>query len=585
MTINSLTPEYSSDIAAMEQQLTQLANQMFSELPNCDGSRLGLVENAATPAGIPADLPKALHQFATPNVSSFAPPQSLASFQSVSVPQHFDIPADADLQKLVVAQSVAGVTPQSLSSARAPIPSEFNLPQEAQIQKLVTPRRLPLDVSNVSSPSSSFYFLNEMKTFEQTQSLYTPQIHHSAFDIHAVRRDFPILNEHVNGHQLVWFDNAATTQKPQVVIDRISYFYEHENSNIHRAAHELAARSTDAYEKARQTVAKFINAPSPDNIIFVRGTTEAINLIAKSWGLQNIKAGDEIVITWLEHHANIVPWQQLCEVTGAVLRVAPVDDSGQVLLDEYQKLLNAKTKLVSFTQVSNALGTITPAHEMIDLAHRVGAKVLLDAAQSVSHISANVQSLDCDWLVFSGHKIFAPTGIGVVYGKSDLLEATQPWQGGGNMIEDVTFEHTRYQPAPAKFEAGTGNIADAVGLGAALEYVQKIGIQNIAIYEHDLLAYAMEALRRIDGLTLIGIAKEKTSVLSFVLKGYTTFEVGEALNKVGIAVRSGHHCAQPILRRFGLEATVRPSLAFYNTHDEVDHLVSTVRKIKSGRIF
>lgn len=585
MTINSLTPEYSSDIAAMEQQLTQLANQMFSELPNCDGSRLGLVENAATPAGIPADLPKALHQFATPNVSSFAPPQSLASFQSVPVPQHFDIPADADLQKLVVAQSVAGVTPQSLSSARAPIPSEFNLPQEAQIQKLITPRRLPLDVSNLSSPSSSFYFLNEMKTFEQPQSLYTPQIHHSAFDIHAVRRDFPILNEHVNGHQLVWFDNAATTQKPQVVIDRISYFYEHENSNIHRAAHELAARSTDAYEKARQTVAKFINAPSPDNIIFVRGTTEAINLIAKSWGLQNIKAGDEIVITWLEHHANIVPWQQLCEVTGAVLRVAPVDDSGQVLLDEYQKLLNAKTKLVSFTQVSNALGTITPAHEMIDLAHRVGAKVLLDAAQSVSHISANVQSLDCDWLVFSGHKIFAPTGIGVVYGKSDLLEATQPWQGGGNMIEDVTFEHTRYQPAPAKFEAGTGNIADAVGLGAALDYVQKIGIQNIAIYEHDLLAYAMEALRRIDGLTLIGTAKEKTSVLSFVLKGYTTFEVGEALNKVGIAVRSGHHCAQPILRRFGLEATVRPSLAFYNTHDEVDHLVSTVRKIKSGRIF
>lgn len=585
MTINSLTPEYSSDIAAMEQQLTQLANQMFSELPNCDGSRLGLVENAATPAGIPADLPKALHQFATPNVSSFAPPQSLASFQSVPVPQHFDIPADADLQKLVAAQSVAGVTPQSLSSARAPIPSEFNLPQEAQIQKLITPRRLPLDVSNLSSPSSSFYFLNEVKTFEQPQSLYTPQIHHSAFDIHAVRRDFPILNEHVNGHQLVWFDNAATTQKPQVVIDRISYFYAHENSNIHRAAHELAARSTDAYEKARQTVAKFINAPSPDNIIFVRGTTEAINLIAKSWGLQNIKAGDEIVITWLEHHANIVPWQQLCEVTGAVLRVTPVDDSGQVLLDEYQKLLNAKTKLVSFTQVSNALGTITPAHEMIDLAHRVGAKVLLDAAQSVSHISANVQSLDCDWLVFSGHKIFAPTGIGVVYGKSDLLEATQPWQGGGNMIEDVTLEHTRYQPAPAKFEAGTGNIADAVGLGAALDYVQKIGIQNIAIYEHDLLAYAMEALRRIDGLTLIGTAKEKTSVLSFVLKGYTTFEVGEALNKVGIAVRSGHHCAQPILRRFGLEATVRPSLAFYNTHDEVDHLVSTVRKIKSGRIF
>lgn len=573
MTINNLTPEYSTDITAMEKQLTQLANQIFSELPNCDGSRLGLVNNAISQAGIPADLPKALHQFATPNVSSFTPPK------------HFEIPADADLQKLAGTQNVSGFTPNSLSSARAPIPSEFNLPQEAQIQKLITPRSLPVDISNLSSQSSSFYFLNDVKTFEQPQSLYTPQSHHSAFDIHSVRRDFPILNERVNGHQLVWFDNAATTQKPQVVIDRIAYFYEHENSNIHRAAHELAARSTDAYEKARQTVANFINAPSPDNIIFVRGTTEAINLIAKSWGVQNIKEGDEIVITWLEHHANIVPWQQLCEVTGAVLRVAPVDDNGQVLLDEYQKLLNAKTKLVSFTQVSNALGTITPAHEMIDLAHRVGAKVLLDGAQSVSHISADVQSLDCDWLVFSGHKIFAPTGIGVVYGKADLLEATQPWQGGGNMIEDVTFEHTRYQPAPAKFEAGTGNIADAVGLGAALEYVQKIGIQNIAVYEHDLLAYAMETLRRIDGLTLIGTAKEKTSVLSFVLKGHTTTEVGEALNKVGIAVRSGHHCAQPILRRFGLEATVRPSLAFYNTHDEVDHLVSTVRKIKSGTTF
>ena len=584
MTTNNFTPDYSPDIAAMEQQLTRLANEFFSELPHCDGSRLGLVNNAVSQTGIPADLPKALQQFATPNISSFAPLQSLASFQSVSVPQHFDIPADADLQKLAGAQNVSDLTPNSLSSARQPIPSEFNLPQEAQIQKLITPPSRPVDIASLSSQGLSFYFLNDVKTFEQPQSLYTPQSHHSAFDIHAVRRDFPILNERVNGHQLVWFDNAATTQKPQVVIDRISYFYEHENSNIHRAAHELAARSTDAYEKARQSVAHFLNAPSPDNIIFVRGTTEAINLIAKSWGIQHIGKNDEIVITWLEHHANIVPWQQLCEVTGATLRVAPVDDSGQVLLDEYQKLLNANTKLVSFTQVSNALGTVTPAQEMIEMAHRVGAKVLLDAAQSVSHLSADVQKLNCDWLVFSGHKIFAPTGIGVVYGKAELLDATQPWQGGGNMIEDVTFEKTIYQPAPAKFEAGTGNIADAVGLGAALEYVQRIGIQNIAVYEHDLLAYAMEALRRIDGLTLIGTAKEKTSVLSFVLKGHSTQDIGAALNKVGIAVRSGHHCAQPILRRFGLEATVRPSLAFYNTHDEVDHLVRSVRKIKSGSV-
>lgn len=575
MTINNLTPEHPQDIAAIEQQLTRLANEIFAELP-CDGSRLGLASN--TVSSVPIDLPATLHSFVTPAVSGILPPRSLTSRQPFAVPHAFDLPTDVNIHEL-------SSESQSLASGQANVvPSAFVLPNSASdIQKLIVPTAgfNPLASATTESP---FYFLNETRPFSHAETLHKPQSHHPAFDIHAVRRDFPILNERINGHPLVWFDNAATTQKPQSVIDRISYFYEHENSNIHRAAHELAARSTDAYEKARKTVANFLNAPSQDNIIFVRGTTEAINLIAKSWGIQNIGKDDEIVITWLEHHANIVPWQQLCEVTGAKLRVAPVDDSGQVLLDEYQKLLNAKTKLVSFTQVSNALGTITPAREMIAMAHRVGAKVLLDGAQSVSHIAADVQHLDCDWLVFSGHKIFAPTGIGVVYGKADLLEATQPWQGGGNMIEDVTFEHTRFQPAPAKFEAGTGNIADAVGLGAALEYVQKIGIQKIAIYEHDLLAYAMEALRRIDGLTLIGTAKEKTSVLSFILKGHNTPEIGAALNKAGIAVRAGHHCAQPILRRFGLEATVRPSLAFYNTHDEVDHLVSTVRKIKSGTL-
>jgi cysteine desulfurase/selenocysteine lyase len=406
-----------------------------------------------------------------------------------------------------------------------------------------------------------------------------------AFDVSAVRRDFPILKEKVNGHQLVWFDNAATTQKPQSVIDRVSYFYEHENSNIHRAAHELAARSTDAYEKARDTVAKFLNASSSDDIVFVRGTTEAINLVAQSWGRQNIQKDDEIVITWLEHHANIVPWQMLCSETGAVLRVAPVDEDGQVILQEYQKLLNAKTKLVSFTQVSNALGTVTPAKQMIEMAHRVGAKVLLDGAQSVSHLRADVQVLDCDWFVFSGHKIFAPTGIGALYGKPDVLESMQPWQGGGNMIEDVTFEKTIYQPAPARFEAGTGNIADAVGLGAALEYVSRLGIENIARYEHELLVYAMDKLNSIQGLRLIGTAPDKTSVLSFVLAGHSNQDIGVALNKVGIAVRTGHHCAQPILRRFGLESTVRPSLALYNTHEEVDHLVDSVRKIKAGGVY
>jgi cysteine desulfurase/selenocysteine lyase len=367
------------------------------------------------------------------------------------------------------------------------------------------------------------------------------------------------------------------------VIDRISEFYQHENSNIHRAAHELAARATDAYEGARNIVTRFINAPSANEVIFVRGATEAINLVAKSWGRQNIAEGDEIIVSWLEHHANIVPWQQLCAETGAVLRVIPVDDDGQVILAEFQKLVNPRTKLVSFTQVSNALGTVTPAQEMIAMAHRAGAKVLLDGAQSVSHLRVDVQALDCDWFVFSGHKIFGPTGIGVVYGKAEVLEATQPWQGGGNMIEDVTFEKTVYQPAPAKFEAGTGNIADAVGLGAALEYVNKLGIERIAQYEHELLVYGMHALQSVPSLRLIGTAPDKASVLSFTLAGHSTQDVGAALNKVGIAVRSGHHCAQPILRRFGVESTVRPSLAFYNTYEEIDRLVATVKRLQCSK--
>ncbi len=431
-----------------------------------------------------------------------------------------------------------------------------------------------------------YYFLQHAhvpETAPQLKELDTQG--RRAFDVNAIRRDFPILQERVNGHQLVWFDNAATTQKPQVVIDRVSHFYAHENSNIHRAAHTLAARSTDAYEKARDTVARFIHAPSAENIIFVRGTTEGINLVAQSWGRQNIQKDDEIVISWLEHHANIVPWQMLCSETGAKLRVAPVDDDGQIILSEYQKLLNPKTKLVSFTQVSNALGTVTPAQTMIELAQRVGAKVLLDGAQSVSHLGVDVQALKCDWFVFSGHKIFGPTGIGVVYGKAELLESMPPWQGGGNMIEDVTFEKSTFQPAPGRFEAGTGNIADAVGLGAALEYVERLGIANIAQYEHDLLLYGIESLSRISGLRLVGTAADKTSVLSFVLDGHDTQAIGSALNQEGIAVRSGHHCAQPILRRFGLESTVRPSIAFYNTHEEIDRLASAIRNIKSGTNF
>jgi cysteine desulfurase/selenocysteine lyase len=403
------------------------------------------------------------------------------------------------------------------------------------------------------------------------------------FDANAIKRDFPILQERVHGRPLVWLDNAATTQKPQVVIDRISYFYEHENSNIHRAAHALAARATDAYEGARDKVRRFLNAPSSKEIIFVRGATEGINLIAQSYGRRNVSRGDEIVITWLEHHANIVPWQQLCSEKGARLRVAPVDDRGQVVLEEYEKLLGPRTRIVSITQVSNALGTIVPVRDMVAMAHRHGARVVVDGAQAVSHMPVDVQEIDCDFFSFSGHKVFAPTGIGVVYGKPDVLEAMPPWQGGGNMISDVTFEKTTYQPPPGRFEAGTGNIADAVGLGAALDYVSSIGLENIRRYEHELLEYAERGLAGVPGLRMIGTAAEKAGVLSFVLDGQRTEDVGAALDQEGIAVRSGHHCAQPILRRFGLESTVRASLAPYNTCEDIDALIAALLRLQAGR--
>jgi cysteine desulfurase/selenocysteine lyase len=403
------------------------------------------------------------------------------------------------------------------------------------------------------------------------------------FDPNAVKRDFPILRERVHGRPLVWFDNAATTQKPQSVIDRLAYYYEHENSNIHRGAHTLAARATDAYEAARDKVRRFLNAPSAKQIVFVRGATEAINLVAQSWGRRNVGQGDEIVITWLEHHANIVPWQQLVSEKGARLRVAPVDDRGQVILEEYEKLLGPRTRLVSFAHVSNALGTILPAREMIEMAHRHGARVLVDAAQSVPHMPVDVQRLDCDFCAFSGHKLFGPTGIGVLYGKADALEAMPPWQGGGNMIADVTFEKTTYQSPPGRFEAGTGNIADAVGLGAAIDYVSALGLENVSRYEHELLVYAEEKLACVPGFKRVGTAQEKAGVISFVLDGVRTEDVGGALDQEGIAVRSGHHCAQPILRRFGLESTVRASFAPYNTREDVDALVAALLRIQAGR--
>ncbi|WP_174904457.1 family 2A encapsulin nanocompartment cargo protein cysteine desulfurase, partial [Burkholderia pseudomultivorans] len=475
-------------------------------------------------------------------------------------------------------------TPQDIvvPSSGLALPEAFGLPGDDALRELLAVRR---DAPASGAPRATGadvprYFIDDARAAEPHALAGGA---HPPFDVNAIRRDFPILQERVNGKQLVWFDNAATTHKPQAVIDRLAYFYAHENSNIHRAAHALAGRATDAYEHARETVQRFIGAASPDEIVFVRGTTEAINLIAKTWGVQNVGEGDEIVVSHLEHHANIVPWQQLAALKGAKLRVIPVDDSGQVLLDEYRKLLNDRTKIVSVTQVSNALGTVVPVKEIVELAHRAGAKALVDGAQSISHMRVDVQALDADFFVFSGHKIYGPTGIGVVYGKRAILDDMPPWQGGGNMIADVTFERTVFQPPPNRFEAGTGNIADAVGLGAALDYVSRVGIENIARYEHDLLAYATSVLAPVPGVRLVGTARDKASVLSFVLKGYETEEVGQALNEEGIAVRSGHHCAQPILRRFGLEATVRPSLAFYNTCDEVDALVRVVRRLATRR--
>lgn len=394
-----------------------------------------------------------------------------------------------------------------------------------------------------------------------------------------IRNDFPILGEKINGHDLVWLDNGATTQRPQQVIDRLSYYYTHENSNVHRGAHELAARSTDAYENARQITADFIGAPSKDNIVFVRGTTEAINLVANAYVKPILQPGDEIILTMLEHHANIVPWQLICEETGAVIKVVPVDKSGQLIISEYEKLFTKRTKFVSATHVSNALGTVTPIEEIVAIAHAHCVRTLIDGAQSVAHIPVNVTALDTDFFVFSGHKIFAPTGIGVVYGKSDVLEAARPYHGGGNMIKDVTFERTIYNPAPNKFEAGTGSIADAVGLGAALEYLNSIGMAEVNRHEHELLVYAMKEMQKINGLHLIGTATNKASVLSFVLDGVDNEAVGQRLNELGIAVRTGHHCAQPILRHFGLEGTVRPTLALYNSFNDIDRLVQGIRTL------
>ncbi|APR82409.1 Cysteine desulfurase [Minicystis rosea] len=594
--------------------LAQLANEFFAALPG-EPAGLGHVsspgESPSSPRPIAA-APAAIPSFGAAGIPSFAtPPSGAPATVSPGVIPTFEIPyagappsvpsAGASLYAPYAGRAAAGPPASFEGQPFSFVEPSVTLPVEADLHGIIASLSgsiaspSPGPVPSGVSAGGSLYFLEEAA--QRARAASTPAVVSSEirpeivphlgtsrrpFDAHAIRRDFPILSERVHGKPLVWLDNAATTQKPRQVIERISSFYEHENSNIHRAAHALAGRATDAYEAAREKTRAFLNAGSTREIVFVRGATEGINFVAQSFGRRYVEQGDEIVITWLEHHSNIVPWQMLCAEKGARLRVVPVDDHGQVLLDAYEKLLGPRTRLVALTHVSNALGTVLPVREMVDMAHRHGARVLVDGAQAVSHMPVDVQALDCDFYVFSGHKVFAPTGIGVVRGKEDVLDTTPPWQGGGNMIADVTFEKTVYQPAPSRFEAGTGNIADAVGLGAALDYLAAVGMENVARHEHDLLEYATNALCGIPGLHLWGTAREKAGVLSFTLDGFRTGDIGAALDREGIAVRSGHHCAQPALRRFGLESTVRPSLALYNTTEDIDALVAALRRLRGG---
>ena len=494
-------------------------------------------------------------------------------FVNTNKDRSFDDPYETKLIARLVNESYSEITRSNKASK---LPDALRV-QPGSLEKAIGE---VLDSGGHSPGSNDSFIFGEPK--EQGVRNISSQKKGSispVFDAEYIRRDFPALHQEVNGKPLIWLDNAATTHKPQSVIDATSRFYSKDNSNIHRAAHALAARATDLYEGSREKIQKFIGAASPKEIIFLRGTTEAINLVANSYGLANIGAGDEILLTTMEHHANIVPWQMLAQKVGATIRVAPINDRGELILEQFAALLSSRTKIVAVTHVANALGTVNPVEQIISLSHAYGVPVLVDGAQSTPHMPVNVQALNADFFTISGHKIFGPTGIGVLYGKACLLEAMPPWQGGGSMIKDVTFAKTIYEGIPQKFEAGTPDIAGVVGLGAAVDYLSKIGVPAIAAYEHQLLEYATSKLLTIPGLRLIGTAAQKASVMSFVIDGFSTESIGKHLDNNGIAVRSGHHCAQPSLRRFGLESTVRPSLAFYNTYEEIDTLINVLQQL------
>ncbi|WP_172822897.1 SufS family cysteine desulfurase [Granulibacter bethesdensis] len=595
--------------------LAEMANAFFRALPGSAGAF-----GPASPAQQQPTAPAVAGAgFAPPSMPAPPIPAAARVVPTVPGPSPFaTLPVSADPNLGSIANQnrssepglyITGFAAQRPEAALRPIPSlDQTLPNESELKELLAGHdHRPASGLAIQQPagggtapsigqsSGDPYFLKPLPQPPAVAPavkvpLNQPSTHGegaassgAGFNPYLVRQDFPILNERVNGKPLIWLDNAATTQKPRAVIDRLSYFYEHENSNIHRAAHTLAARATDAYEAAREEVRQFINAGSTDEIVFVRGTTEGINLVAETWGRANIGPGDEILITWLEHHANIVPWHRLAKSVGAKLKVAPVDDNGDIIVEAFASLLTPRTKLVSLTQVSNALGTVTPAALLVAMAHAAGAKVLVDGAQSVSHMPTDVLALDADWFVLSGHKVFGPTGIGALYGKKAILDSMPPYQSGGNMIADVTFEEIRYQPPPFLFEAGTGNIADAVGLGAALAYLSRLGLPAVAAHEHALIEDCVRQLKTISDVRIIGNPKERAGVVSFIVDGMKTEDVGKALSRDGIAVRSGHHCAQPILRRFGIESSVRPSFAVYNTHEDIDALIRSVWRIKAGR--
>ncbi len=418
-----------------------------------------------------------------------------------------------------------------------------------------------------------------MSTAATSSGRAAANMHTDDYDVERIRKDFPILQQTINGHPLVYLDNAATAQKPRAVIDALCHYYETDNANIHRGVHELSVRATDAYEKTRVKVQRFIGAGRREEIIFTRSTTEAINLVAQAYARPMLTAGDEILITGIEHHSNIVPWQIVCEQTGAILRVVPINDRGEVPLEAFEKHIGARTKLVAVAHVSNALGTVNPVEQMIAVAHRHGAVVLVDGAQAAPHALIDVPALDCDFYAFSSHKLYGPTGVGVLFGKKDLLEDMSPYQGGGDMIKAVTFEKTIYNDLPFRFEAGTPNIAGGIAFGAALDYISNLGLEKIAAYEAELLDYATAALSEIREVKLIGTAANKVSVLSFVIDGVHAHDVGTILDQLGIAVRTGHHCAQPVMERFGIPATARASLAFYNTREEIDLLVEGIDRV------